>query len=126
MDNNIHAMHGAQKPLAVIVMGGIVTSTLLTLLVLPVLYEALAGVQTLVTFNGSTFDLPMIRKRLYSDLKRDFEHCDLLYICRRRGLRGGLKKVEELLGIGWHGQVHHFGPSRLRPSSTAAGSPQRS
>lgn len=64
------------------------------------LYEALAGVQTLVTFNGSTFDLPMIRKRLYSDLKRDFEHCDLLYVCRRNGLRGGLKKVEELLGIG--------------------------
>lgn len=28
---------------------------------------------------------------------------------------------DELLGIGWHGQVHHFGPSRLRPS-TAAGS----
>lgn len=27
---------------------------------------------------------------------------------------------EELLGIGWHGQVHHFGPSRLRPGSTAA------
>ena len=64
------------------------------------LYEALDGVHTLVTFNGSSFDLPMIRKRLYADLKRDFEHCDLLYICRRRGLRGGLKKVEELLGIG--------------------------
>jgi cobalt-zinc-cadmium resistance protein CzcA len=30
-----------QKPLAVIVMGGIVTSTLLTLLVLPVLYHTL-------------------------------------------------------------------------------------
>jgi cobalt-zinc-cadmium resistance protein CzcA len=30
-----------QKPLAVIVMGGIITSTLLTLLVLPVLYHAL-------------------------------------------------------------------------------------
>ena len=30
-----------QRPLAVIVMGGIVTSTLLTLLVLPVLYHAL-------------------------------------------------------------------------------------
>ena len=64
------------------------------------LYEALEGVRTLVTFNGSSFDLPVIRKRLYTDLKRDFEHCDLLYICRRRGLRGGLKKVEELLGIG--------------------------
>lgn len=63
------------------------------------LYAALDGVQTLVTFNGSTFDLPVIRRRLYTDLKRDFEHCDLLYVCRRRGLRGGLKKVEELLGI---------------------------
>jgi uncharacterized protein YprB with RNaseH-like and TPR domain len=64
------------------------------------LYEALEGVQTVVTFNGSCFDLPVIRRRLYADLKRDFEHCDLLYICRRRGLRGGLKKVEQLLGIG--------------------------
>jgi uncharacterized protein YprB with RNaseH-like and TPR domain len=64
------------------------------------LYEALEGVQTVVTFNGTCFDLPYIRKRLYADLKRDFEHCDLLYVCRRRGLRGGLKKVEELLGIG--------------------------
>lgn len=64
------------------------------------LYEALEGVQTVVTFNGTSFDLPIIRKLLYADLKRDFEHCDLLYICRRRGLRGGLKKVEELVGIG--------------------------
>ncbi len=30
-----------QKPLAVVVMGGIVTSTLLTLIVLPVVYHAL-------------------------------------------------------------------------------------
>ena len=64
------------------------------------LYEALEGVRTIVTFNGSSFDLPVIRKRLYADLKRDFEHCDLLYICRRQGLRGGLKKVEQILGIG--------------------------
>ena len=63
------------------------------------LYEALEGVETLVTFNGSSFDLPVIRKCLFADLKRDFEHCDLLYVCRRRGLRGGLKKVEEILGI---------------------------
>ena len=64
------------------------------------LYSALDGVTTVVTFNGSSFDLPIIRKRLYADLKRDFEHCDLLYICRRRGLRGGLKRVEMTLGIG--------------------------
>jgi uncharacterized protein YprB with RNaseH-like and TPR domain len=64
------------------------------------LYEALDGVDTLVTFNGTCFDLPVIRKRLYADLKRDFAHCDLMYVCRRKGLRGGLKKVEEMMGIG--------------------------
>ena len=63
------------------------------------LYDALDGIQTVVTFNGTCFDLPIIRRRLYADLKRDFEHCDLLYICRKRGLRGGLKRVETMLGI---------------------------
>lgn len=63
------------------------------------LYTALEGVLTIVTFNGSSFDLPVIRKRLYVDLKRDFAHSDLLYVCRRRGLRGGLKVVEQRLGI---------------------------
>lgn len=64
------------------------------------LYEALDGVKTIVTFNGSSFDLPVIRKRLYVDLKTQFEHCDLMYVCRRRDLRGGLKRIETLLGIG--------------------------
>jgi uncharacterized protein YprB with RNaseH-like and TPR domain len=63
------------------------------------LYTSLAGVSTLVTFNGSSFDLPVIRKRLLADLKAEFAHRDLLYVCRRRGLRGGLKVVERLLGI---------------------------
>ncbi len=63
------------------------------------LYASLAGVTTLVTFNGSSFDLPVIRKRLCADLKAEFAHRDLLYVCRRRGLRGGLKVVERILGI---------------------------
>ncbi len=63
------------------------------------LYAALEGVTTLVTFNGSSFDLPVIRKRLYADLKKEFAHHDLLYICRRQGLHGGLKIVEQRLGI---------------------------
>ncbi|MFO7166553.1 MAG: ribonuclease H-like domain-containing protein [Chloroflexota bacterium] len=63
------------------------------------LFETLEGVRTIVTFNGSGFDLPVIRRRLLVDLRRDFEHCDLMHICRRRGLRGGLKRVETMLGI---------------------------
>ena len=64
------------------------------------LYDALEGVRTLVTFNGSSFDLPVIRRRMYLDLRQDFDHCDLLHVCRKRGLRGGLKRVEIMLGIG--------------------------
>lgn len=63
------------------------------------LYACLEGVTTLITFNGSSFDLPVIRKRLYADLKAEYAHRDLLYLCRRRGLRGGLKVVEQKLGI---------------------------
>lgn len=63
------------------------------------LYGALEGVATLVTFNGSGFDLPVIRKRLLADLRAEYAHRDLLYICRQRGLRGGLKVVEQRLGI---------------------------
>lgn len=63
------------------------------------LYESLDGVSTLITFNGSSFDLPVIRKRLFADLKAEYAHRDLLYVCRKRGLRGGLKVVEVKLGI---------------------------
>ncbi len=63
------------------------------------LYASLEGVSTLVTFNGSSFDLPVIRKRLLADLKAEFAHRDLLYVCRKHGLRGGLKIVEQRLGI---------------------------
>ena len=63
------------------------------------LYEALDGVTSLVTFNGTCFDLPVLRKRLFADLKREYQHCDLMYICRKRGLRGGLKLIEQRLGI---------------------------
>ena len=63
------------------------------------LYAALDAVTTIVTFNGSGFDLPVIRKRLFADLRSEFAHRDLLYVCRKQGLRGGLKVVEQRLGI---------------------------
>jgi uncharacterized protein YprB with RNaseH-like and TPR domain len=63
------------------------------------IYRALDGVDTICTYNGTCFDLPVIRRRLLVDLRQDFRHYDLMYACRKRGLRGGLKKVELQLGI---------------------------
>ncbi|HEY1015563.1 MAG TPA: ribonuclease H-like domain-containing protein [Herpetosiphonaceae bacterium] len=63
------------------------------------LYAALDGVTALHTFNGASFDLPIIKQRLQADLKREFAHSDLLRECRRQGLRGGLKVVEQKIGV---------------------------
>ena len=62
--------------------------------------HVLEGVTTLYTFNGSSFDLPFLAWRPGVDLRRRFEHRDLMHICRRAGLRGGLKRIERALGIG--------------------------
>jgi uncharacterized protein YprB with RNaseH-like and TPR domain len=63
------------------------------------LTEALSGVTTLYTYNGSRFDLPFIHACLGIDLETIFPHRDLMYDCWRHNLRGGLKSVERQLGI---------------------------
>lgn len=63
------------------------------------LYRALEGIETIYTYNGGSFDLPVIRRRLLVDLKQDFHHHDLMRDCWRHGLKGGLKKVEQKIGI---------------------------
>lgn len=62
-------------------------------------WQALEGVETICTYNGSRFDLPVIRRRLGLDLCAAFQSLDLMYTCWRHGLFGGLKRVEEQLGI---------------------------
>ena len=62
-------------------------------------WQALEGVETVCTYNGSRFDLPVIRRRLGLDLCQAFRSHDLMYDCWRHGLFGGLKRVEEQLGI---------------------------
>ena len=61
--------------------------------------QALEGANTVVTFNGASFDLPYIRRMTGLEVRDLAEHRDLLNVCRKRGLRGGLKRVEVLLGI---------------------------
>jgi len=63
------------------------------------LQSLLEGSARIVTFNGSRFDLPVIRRKLRLDLRQTFESYDLMYSCWQRKLYGGLKKVEKVLGI---------------------------
>ena len=63
------------------------------------LFETLAGMQTIYTYNGSRFDLPFIRAYLGIDLADSHHHHDLMYDCWRNNLYGGFKAVEQQLGI---------------------------
>ena len=60
--------------------------------------EALEGASVLYTYNGSRFDLPVLKRRLGLDLSA-IPHVDLMYACWKKGLKGGLKRVEHVLGI---------------------------
>ena len=63
------------------------------------LWNALEGVTQILTYNGARFDLPVIRQTVRIDLNRHFECRDLMFSCWKENLYGGLKKVEEKLGI---------------------------
>lgn len=63
------------------------------------LCEALDGVDTICTFNGDRFDLPILERQVRVDLRTQFRSLDLLRECRRAGLKGGLKQLEERFGI---------------------------
>ena len=51
------------------------------------------------TFNGDRFDLRLIKEQLGVDLKHRYRSVDLMKTCQRARLYGGLKAVEERLGI---------------------------
>jgi len=61
--------------------------------------QALDGVGTFYTYNGSRFDLPFLYYHLGINLARIFSHCDLMHHCWRNNLYGGFKAVERQLGI---------------------------
>ncbi len=62
--------------------------------------EALAAHRVWVTFNGSLFDVPVLAKHYGVDFPRPMLHLDLRFILQRLGFRGGLKRIEETLGLG--------------------------
>jgi len=66
---------------------------------LDALPEALARHRVWVTFNGSCFDVPVLRSH-FPQLVTPPLHLDLRFICRRIGVAGGLKSIEDRLGLG--------------------------
>jgi uncharacterized protein YprB with RNaseH-like and TPR domain len=51
------------------------------------------------TFNGDRFDLRLIREQLGVDLAERYQSVDLMHTCQRLRLYGGMKAVEQRLGI---------------------------
>ncbi len=60
--------------------------------------RALAELDLLVTFNGTQFDLPVLRA-YFPGLQLPPAHVDLRFFLARLGYRGGLKKIEPRFGI---------------------------
>jgi hypothetical protein len=63
------------------------------------LLDALDGVREIITYWGHRFDLPVIDRWLGVNLREAFRSTDLADHCHRHGLYGGLKLVEQTLGI---------------------------
>ncbi len=61
--------------------------------------DFLDGTKVIVTYNGNRFDLPFIHKQLDLNLIEIFDSWDLMYECWKHNLYGGLKVVENKLGI---------------------------
>jgi uncharacterized protein len=61
--------------------------------------EALSGVEMLVTYNGSMFDLPVLARAFPQVHFGRFRHIDLRFPLHRLGVKGGLKGAERQLGL---------------------------
>lgn len=61
------------------------------------LVNELKKYKLILTFNGSSFDLPVINR--YFNMNIDLPHIDLRHVCSKIGLTGGLKKIEKTLNI---------------------------
>ncbi|MDR2300478.1 MAG: ribonuclease H-like domain-containing protein [Deltaproteobacteria bacterium] len=65
------------------------------------LYDDLAKSKALVTFNGTSFDLPFL-KSAFPDLGFPLAHVDLRYLCKSLNLVGGQKSIERQIGLCRH------------------------
>jgi len=71
-----------------------------------VIKNELQKYKMIVTFNGASFDLPVIKKYFGADVIPEVPHLDLRFACAKIGLKGGLKKIEKKLGISRSNEVN--------------------
>jgi hypothetical protein len=63
------------------------------------IFTYLEDINTICTYNGDRFDFPIIKQNLGLDLREMYKSRDLMYECWQNNLFGGLKAVEQMLGI---------------------------
>ena len=61
--------------------------------------EALEGIELLITYNGSMFDIPVLQRAFPDVPFSRFHHIDLRFPLHRLGVKGGLKGAERQLGL---------------------------
>ena len=60
--------------------------------------DALNKAKVIITFNGTKFDLPFIEQE-FKEIVFPKCHIDLMYMCRRLGLKGGQKNIENKINF---------------------------
>jgi hypothetical protein len=70
------------------------------------LVEELSRYRLIVTFYGSAFDLPFLTRK-YPRVRVGVPHIDLCFAGRRAGLKGGLKAIEQELGLVRDEEIKH-------------------
>lgn len=61
--------------------------------------DVLMKAETIVTFNGDNFDLPVLKKFCDIDISLTHRSIDLHKVKKSLGIKGGLKELEKMYGI---------------------------
>ncbi len=64
-----------------------------------ILQKVISNYKLILTFNDSSFDIPIINKYFANVIPKEIPHIDLRHVCSKIHLTGGLKSIEKQIGI---------------------------